>query len=89
MKTTPYAVPKLTDAEKVLVSKINSEWDKRKALLTLKSSLQVAVTVELATIPIYLYTYYSIVRTPKSDTPAAADAFPRPLCPASQTRPAR
>ena len=75
--TTPYAVPKLTDTEKILVSKINSEWDKSKALLTLKSSLQVAVTIELATIPIYLYAYYSINRKPGSGTPKNADAFPK------------
>lgn len=54
-----------TDEEKKLICKINEHWTKEFALNELKTHLQVAVEVELATIPIYLYTYYSINRTPE------------------------
>ncbi|MFT6006737.1 MAG: hypothetical protein ACI9SX_001717 [Pseudoalteromonas tetraodonis] len=56
--------PALSVNEQLVVDLINLEWDREKALSELKSHLQVAVEVELATIPIYLYTYYSINRTP-------------------------
>ncbi len=68
---TPYAVPAPTTAECKLTTKINSSdsWNRARALSELKSHMQVAITIELATIPIYLSTYYSINRTPKSDKP--------------------
>jgi hypothetical protein len=34
---------------------------------TLAQALQQAVEIEMATIPIYLYTYYSIIRNPNQD----------------------
>lgn len=61
---TPYEPPALTESELVLVNNINKNWSKEKALNELKNHLQIAVEIELATIPIYLYTYYSINRTP-------------------------
>lgn len=76
-KTPKYKIPKLTKAEKALVATINSQWDKSKALYELTSHLQIAATIELATIPIYLNTYYSINRTPGKDTPYYTDAFPK------------
>lgn len=54
----------LTDKEQALVNQINATWTREQALSELKDHLQVAVEVELATIPIYLFTYYSINRTP-------------------------
>jgi hypothetical protein len=73
-KKTKYKVPKLTKSEEALVEVINSEWDQDKALYELTSHLQVAATIELATIPIYLATYYTINRTPDSGT---ATGFPQ------------
>lgn len=62
----------LTAAEQALVAQINATWTRPQALSTLKSSLQTAVEIELATIPIYLYTYYSIDRTlPSTSTQPA------------------
>lgn len=61
--TTPYAVPPLTPNEERLVREINATWTPERARSELVSLLQTAVEVELATIPIYLYTYYSIDRT--------------------------
>lgn len=77
MATTPYEVPPLSIPEKVLVEKINLTWNKDKALSELTTHLQVAVEVELATIPIYLGTYYTIKRTPGSSKPKLPDAFPK------------
>ncbi|HET8705636.1 MAG TPA: ferritin-like domain-containing protein [Pseudomonadales bacterium] len=55
----------LTPAEQTLVDRINKTWTRERALSELTSHLQVAIEIELATLPIYLYTYYSIDRTPK------------------------
>ncbi|HNG60965.1 MAG TPA: ferritin-like domain-containing protein, partial [Cellvibrionaceae bacterium] len=57
-------VKRLTPAEKRLVKYINEHWSRAQALDELKSHLQTAIEVELATIPIYLFAYYSINRTP-------------------------
>lgn len=54
----------LSPAEQKLVNQINATWTKEQALTEVKSHLQIAVEIELATLPIYLYTYYSINRTP-------------------------
>jgi hypothetical protein len=66
-----------TEAERKLIEKINASWSRNFALYELKSCLQVAIEIELATIPIYLYTYYSINRTPdefpKTDASRFAD----------------
>lgn len=61
----------LTAAEKKLVETIDKTWTREQALNELQTSLQVAIEIELATLPIYLYTYYSIDRTPQGfpDTP--------------------
>lgn len=56
----------LSPAEQKLVDVIDRSWTRERALAELKSHLQIAIEVELATIPIYLYTYYSINRTPAS-----------------------
>ena len=56
----------LNKADLCFVKHINETWNAEKALSELKAHLQVAIEVELATIPIYLYTYYSINRTPDS-----------------------
>jgi Ferritin-like len=54
----------LSAAEQRLVKQIDKHWTRERALTELKTHLQTAIEVELATIPIYLYTYYSINRTP-------------------------
>jgi hypothetical protein len=67
-------VQPLSKAEKRLVKLIDQTWSRDRALSELKAHLQTAIEVELATIPIYLYTYYSIDRTPEAlfpDTPLA------------------
>ena len=61
--STPYPVPPLSDKEREFVAQINATWTQQIAHSKLRSTLQAAVEVELATIPIYLYTYYSIQRT--------------------------
>jgi Ferritin-like len=61
--STPYPVPALSNKERTFVAEINAKWNKQMAHSELRSALQAAVEVELATIPIYLFTYYSIQRT--------------------------
>ncbi len=61
--STPYPVPALSDKERKFIAEINATWTRQMAHDRLRSTLQAAVEVELATIPIYLYTYYSIQRT--------------------------
>lgn len=78
--TTPYEVPALTTAEQNQIFKINNDpehWGDGQALAKLQAALQIAVEVELATIPIYLYTYYSIDRTVGQSTPTQDDVFPK------------
>lgn len=55
---------RLTDAEKALVDRINADPARTRDSVRaeLEGALQCAVEIELATIPIYLYTYYSIDR---------------------------
>lgn len=64
-KQPGYRVPPLSEREQELVNTINETWSKDQALAELRSHLQTAVEVELATIPVYLYTYYSLDRTPE------------------------
>lgn len=59
-----YRVPPPSAAEKQLIAQINQDWSREQALSELAAALQLAVEVELATIPIYLYAYYSIDRKP-------------------------
>lgn len=56
-------ITRFTDAERELIDRLNRTLDHDTALAQLKALLQVAIEIELATIPIYLYTYYSIQRT--------------------------
>jgi hypothetical protein len=53
---------RLTPAEKQFVEWLDANMDREQVVAELKANLQTAVEIELATIPIYLYTYYSIVR---------------------------
>ncbi|WCM91496.1 ferritin-like protein [Acidovorax sp. NCPPB 2350] len=64
--TTSHALPvrPLTAAEQRLVHHLDAHWTPARALSELQAHLQIAIEVELATIPLYLYTYYSIDRTP-------------------------
>ena len=77
MLSVPYEIPPLNEYELILVDLINDTWTRDKALSELKSGLQTAVEVELATIPIYLGTYYTINRTYQKGSPQKADAFPK------------
>ena len=56
-------ITRLSAAERNLIHEINRKKDPAWALSNLKTLLQTAVEIELATIPIYLYTYYSLNRT--------------------------
>jgi len=53
---------RLTPAERKFVAWLNAHKTRDQVLAELEANLQVAVEVELATIPIYLFTYYSIQR---------------------------
>ena len=58
---------RLTPAERKFIHETVSTWSRKKVLDKLKRDLQTAVEIELATIPIYLYTYYSLRRTKDID----------------------
>lgn len=78
MTPTPYKVPPLTPAEHDQVNTFNAkQWQPGEAIKLLRTLLQTAAEVELATIPIYLASYYTIDRTPGSGNPGLADAFPK------------
>jgi hypothetical protein len=62
----------LSVKEKHLVDHVDRTWSRAYALSELKSHLQIAIEIELATIPIYLYTYYSIDRTLSLTSTAAS-----------------
>ena len=62
----PDPVTPLTPAEQAFVATLNATWTRDQVLTRLKTDLQTAVEIELATIPIYLYTYYSLVRNNES-----------------------
>ncbi|MDX5985667.1 ferritin-like domain-containing protein [Sphingomonas echinoides] len=62
----PDPVTPLTPAEQAFVATLNTTWTRDQVLTRLKADLQTAVEIELATIPIYLYTYYSLVRNNES-----------------------
>jgi hypothetical protein len=59
-------VTRLTPDEQTLVAQLNATSDRKTVLAELKANLQTAIEIELATIPIYLNTYYSIVRNAAS-----------------------
>lgn len=58
----PDPVTRLTPVEREIVAKLNANSSRPRVLHRLKRDLQTAVEIELATIPIYLFTYYSLVR---------------------------
>lgn len=62
----PDPVTPLTPAEQDFVDYLNKNWTREQVLSRLKTDLQTAVEIELATIPIYLYTYYSLIRNNES-----------------------
>lgn len=63
---TPDPVTQLSPAEQTFIDTLNATWTREQVLARLKTDLQTAVEIELATIPIYLYTYYSLLRNNES-----------------------
>ena len=57
---------RLTPSEIKLVIELDETSNRDDVLSELKANLQTAIEIELATIPIYLFTYYSIQRAEKS-----------------------
>lgn len=55
-------------AEDEFVANTVSKWSRSEIRRRLKEDLQTACQIELATIPIYLFTYYSISRTKTIDS---------------------
>jgi hypothetical protein len=62
---TPDPITPLSPAEKLLVETLNAT-SYGEVIAELQANLQTAIEIELATIPIYLYTYYSLVRNNES-----------------------
>lgn len=62
----PDPITPLTPAEAAFVAWLDSHSTREEVLAELKANLQTAIEIELATIPIYLYTYYSLVRSNQS-----------------------
>ena len=62
----PDPITPLTPAELAFVQTLNTTSNRETVLAELKTNLQTAIEIELATIPIYLYTYYSLVRNNES-----------------------
>lgn len=58
----PDPITPLTPAETVFVAWLDANSTREEVLATLKANLQTAIEIEIATIPIYLYGYYSLVR---------------------------
>ena len=58
----PDPITPLTPAEKAFVAHLDSTSSREEVLFLLKRDLQTAIEIELATIPIYLNTYYSLAR---------------------------
>jgi hypothetical protein len=61
----PDPITPLSPAEKLLVETLNKT-SYGEVIAELQANLQTAIEIELATIPIYLYTYYSLVRNAES-----------------------
>jgi hypothetical protein len=61
----PDPITPLSPAEKKLVETLNGT-SYGEVIAELQANLQTAIEIELATIPIYLYTYYSLVRNNES-----------------------
>ena len=64
MRSNP--VMPLTKAEQDRVDDLNKNSSRKQVLDELTANLKIAIGIELATIPIYLYTYYSLVRNATS-----------------------
>ena len=62
----PDPITPLTPAEEAFVDWLDANSNRDKVLAALKANLQTAIEIELATIPIYLYAYYSLVRNNES-----------------------
>jgi hypothetical protein len=62
----PDPITGLTPIEQKRVDELNATSDRKTVLAELKANLQTAIDIELATIPIYLYAYYSLVRNAES-----------------------
>lgn len=60
--SAPDPITPLTPAEEAFVAWLDSNSSRDEVLATLKANLQTAIEIEIATIPIYLYGYYSLVR---------------------------
>jgi hypothetical protein len=63
---TPDPITPMTPAEQAFVDWLDSNSTRDEVLATLKANLQTAIEIEIATIPIYLYGYYSLVRNNES-----------------------
>ena len=59
-------ITRLSPAEQLFVDWLDLTSNREEVLRELKANLQTAIEIELATIPIYLYTYYSLVRNATS-----------------------
>lgn len=76
IETTSFAPPTpLTQEEKKFIEEVILLMDRDEVLKRLKEDIQIACEIELATIPIYLYTYYSINRTSQSGENLTDDAI--------------
>src|SRR5215213_810830 len=62
----PDPITPLTPAEEIFVAWLDLNSTREKVLAELKANLQTAIEIELATIPIYLFTYYSLIRNNES-----------------------
>src|ERR1043165_1378391 len=62
----PDPITPLTPAEEAFVAWLDANRKREEVLAELKANLQTAIEIELATIPIYLYAYYSLVRNNES-----------------------
>ena len=60
----------LTAAELATIDHLNKTLTKDQIIAKIRALLETAITVELATIPIYLFAYYSINRKPTSNNSA-------------------
>lgn len=69
MSTVPDSITGLTSAQLEAFNRICADWKGEDALKRLKRDLQIAIEIELATIPVYLFAYYSIARTPREEVP--------------------
>jgi hypothetical protein len=63
---TPDPITPLTPVEQLFVDWLDLTSSREDVLAELKANLQTAIEIELATIPIYLYTYYSLNRNNES-----------------------